>query len=115
MTRRVRVARKGFKVAAFSAGCRSSVGVAGKGLREAGASGPSGLRVDDWRVARIKGRNLAASTSSLRAPGAGCAVRGEECGSQEREGDEAEGVAGRNMKNGSRVLTNCQLLCECTE
>ena len=115
MTRRVRVARKGFKVAGFSVSCRSPVRVAGKGLREAGAGGTSGLRVNEWRVARINGRNLAASTRSLRAPGAECRLRGEECGLQEREGDEAEGVVGRNIKNGSRVLANCQLVCECTE
>jgi hypothetical protein len=89
--------------------------VAGKGLREAGASGPSGLRINVRRVARINGRNLAASTRSLRAPGAECTLRGEECGLQEREGDEAGRVVGRNMKNGSRVLANCQLVCECTE
>jgi hypothetical protein len=89
--------------------------VAEKGLREAGTSGTSGLRINGWRVARIKGRNWAASTRSLRAPGAKYTLRGEEYGLQVREGDEAETVVVRNMKNGSRVLANCQLVCECTE
>ena len=115
MTWLVRVARKGFKVAGFSVSCRSSVRVAGKGLREAGASGSSGLRVNKGRVGRINGRNLAASTRSLCASGAGCRLRGEECGFQEREGDEGERVVGRNMRNGSRVLANCQPVLECTE
>ena len=115
MTRRVRVAAAGLKVAGFSVGCRSSVRMAGKGLREAGASGSSGLRVNEGRVGRINGRNLAASTRSLRAPVAECTLGGEECGSQVREGDEAEGVVGRNMKNDSGVLATCQLFFQCTE
>jgi len=115
VTRHVRVAAAGLKVAGFSVSCRSTVRVAGKELREAGASGPSWLRANVWRVARINGGNLAASTRSQRAPGAECRLRGEECGLQEREGDEAEGVVGRNIKNGSRVLAQCRLVCECTE
>ena len=102
-------------MAGFSVSCRSTLRVTGKGLREVAASGPSGLRVNEWRVARINGGNLAASTRSLRAPGAECRLRGEKCGLQEREGDEAEEVVGRNMKNDSRVLADCQLVCEWTE
>ena len=71
-----------------------------------------------WRAARRNGMNLAASTRSVRALGAEyseCRLRDEDWGLQERKADGAEAVVGRNMRNGSKVLANCQLLFICTE
>ena len=111
MTWLVRVAAAGLKVVGFPVSCRLSVRMAGKGVREAGAGGPSGLRAAEWRVARINGRNLAASTRSLRAPGAECGLTGEGRGQTKREGDEAGTVVERNIRNVSSVSANCQSFC----